>query len=88
MKEQYENNLKELVQLMSDLYKIIKDYEEKAAPMVLTVEETAQRLQVSIPTFRRYILTRPDFPKIKLGTTYRIPYRALISWLDQSSTAK
>lgn len=70
--------LERLIQLIDD-----KEHDHHDKPLVLTVKDAAEHLQVSIPTLRDHFLCRPDFPKIKAGTKVLVPYQALVNWLNE-----
>lgn len=52
-------------------------------PVVLTVEQAAEVMQLKTHTFRRRILNQPDFPKLKIGRQYRIPTKAMLKWMEE-----
>jgi excisionase family DNA binding protein len=59
--------------------------EDGSKPLVLTVKDAAEELQVSIPTVRDHFLCRPDFPKIRAGTKILIPRKAFEEWINGQS---
>jgi len=76
----------QLVRLFSDIVEVVEEVKkQKKLPYMLTVEEAAKIMQISPTTFRNRVLVRPDFPKIKIGTIWRIPTKALLEWMDQES---
>lgn len=76
----------QLVRLFSDIIEVVEEVKkQKKLPYMLTVEEAAKIMQISPTTFRNRVLVRPDFPKIKIGTIWRIPTKALLEWMDQES---
>jgi len=76
----------QLVRLFSDIVEVVEEAKkQKKLPYMLTVEEAAKIMQISPTTFRNRVLVRPDFPKIKIGTIWRIPTKALLEWMDQES---
>jgi hypothetical protein len=61
---------------------MVDQSEQEKQPLVLTVKDAAEMLQISIPTLRDHFLCRPDFPKIKAGTKFLIPRKALEDWIN------
>lgn len=76
----------QLARLFNDIIEAVEEAKkQKTLPYMLTVEEAAKIIQISPTTFRNRVLVRPDFPKIKIGTIWRIPTKALLEWMDQES---
>lgn len=76
----------QLARLFNDIIEAVEEAKkQKTLPYMLTVEEAAKIMQISPTTFRNRVLVRPDFPKIKIGTIWRIPTKALLEWMDQES---
>lgn len=76
----------QLARLFNDIIEAVEEAKkQKTLPHMLTVEEAAKIMQISPTTFRNRVLVRPDFPKIKIGTIWRIPTKALLEWMDQES---
>lgn len=73
-----------LVQLFSQIVKMLEDNEQKQKqPLVLTTKDVAELMQISVPSLRDHFLCRPDFPKIRAGSRYLVPYQALLQWLNE-----
>lgn len=80
--------MEEVARLFNDIIEVMNELKEerrKNLPYMLTVDEAAKIMQISPTTFRNKVLIRPDFPKIKIGTIWRIPTKALLEWMDQES---
>jgi len=80
--------VEEVARLFNDIIEVMNELKEerrKNLPYMLTVDEAAKIMQISPTTFRNKVLIRPDFPKIKIGTIWRIPTNALLEWMDQES---
>ena len=75
----------QLARLFNDIIEAVDEAKKQKLPYMLTVEEAAKIMQISPTTFRNRILVRPDFPKIRIGTIWRIPSQALLEWMDQES---
>lgn len=48
---------------------------------MLTRKDAAKKLDVSLPTLDR-LISRPDFPKIRLGRSVKIPEGLLERWIE------
>lgn len=48
---------------------------------MLTRKDAAKKLDVSLPTLDR-LISRPDFPKIRLGRSVKIPVELLERWIE------
>jgi excisionase family DNA binding protein len=72
-----------LYQIFCRLIELLEEEKEEEQPLVLTANQAAELLQISLPTLREHLLCRPDFPKLKAGNRYLIPYKALVEWVNQ-----
>lgn len=54
------------------------------SPSVLTVEQTAQLLQIGVNKAYQ-LVNMPDFPSIKIGKIYRIPLEPLREYLNKKA---
>jgi len=80
---QRQEKVDRLLQVFSRIVEIVEEADQqKKRPLVLTTNEAAQLMQISLPTLRDHFLCRPDFPKIKAGSKILIPYDALVRWLN------
>jgi len=80
--------VEELARLFNDIIEVMNELKEerrKNLPYMLTVDEAAKIMQISPTTFRNKVLIRPDFPKIKIGSVWRIPSQPLLKWMDEES---
>ncbi|SHF23895.1 Helix-turn-helix domain-containing protein [Seinonella peptonophila] len=73
--------LERLIEIIELMKEIKSDHLKK--PLVLKTSEAAAEMRISLPTLRDHFLVRPDFPKVRAGTKYLIPYDALYQWLNQ-----
>lgn len=53
-------------------------------PETLCVKEVAAHLGISIASAYK-LIRRPDFPKIRIGSVYRIPAKLFLQWVDQEA---
>lgn len=69
---------------LQDIEKLLHSHGYKEAPRFLTVPEAAEMLRIGRSS--TYELCRQSeyngFPAIKEGKKIRIPYNALINWID------
>jgi hypothetical protein len=73
-----------LYQMFCRLIELLEEEKEGEQLLVLTANQAAEILQISLPTLREHLLCRPDFPKLKAGNRYLIPYKALVEWVNQT----
>jgi hypothetical protein len=71
-----------ILQTIERWMEMVDQSEQEKQPLVLTVKAAAEMLQVSNPTLQDHFLCRPDFPKIKSGTKFPIPRKALEDWIN------
>jgi hypothetical protein len=71
-----------ILQTIERWMEMVDQSEQEKQPLVLTAKDAAEMLQISIPTLRDHFLCRPDFPKIKAGTKFLIPRKALEDWIN------
>jgi len=81
-----ERNSEQLIQLFSEIVDVLEEVKKKTdLPIMLTVDEAAKVMQISPTTMRNKVLCRPDFPKIRIGTIWRIPTKALFEWMEEEA---
>lgn len=69
---------------LEQIRKLLKEHGVQDKPKLLTVEEAAKILKMGKSSV--YELThRIDFPVIRDGRKVRIPYSALINWIERES---
>jgi hypothetical protein len=73
-----------LYQMFCRLIELLEEEKEGEQPLVLTANQAAEILQISLPTLREHLLCQPDFPKLKAGNRYLIPYKALVEWVNRT----
>jgi hypothetical protein len=79
--EHPETEAAKLTRIFQQLIEIVE--KQKTEPrLVYTIEEAAEKMQVSIPTFREHYLKRPDFPQLWSGRKCVIPKKALDEWVN------
>lgn len=79
-------DLSTITKALKQILQIQDDQNEENKPLVLTVKNAAEELQVSIPTLREHFLCRPDFPKLKAGSKILIPRKAFEEWVNGFNT--
>lgn len=73
---------REMRGLVNDLIQILR--EEKDEPLVYTVDQVAEKLQIS--RSKAYELARRDgFPSLKVGGSVRVPRSGLEEWVERLS---
>ncbi|MBH8599102.1 MULTISPECIES: helix-turn-helix domain-containing protein [unclassified Thermoactinomyces] len=77
---------RELLHILERMIEIVETKELEDKPLALTVKQAAEQLQVSVPTLREHFLCRPDFPKVRAGTRFLIPRKALEEWLNSQAS--
>lgn len=53
--------------------------------LILTVEEAAQILQISLKSAYKNLITLPGFPVKKIGKRLIIPKAAFMRWLEENN---
>lgn len=78
----------QFLQIFEQMIKIVEEQEQQSKPLTYTVKQTAEIMQVSIPTLRDHFLCRPDFPQVWAGTKCLIPRKALEEWINQQAVMR
>lgn len=63
------------------------EFQEQQRPDVLTVRQVGEILGISVPTAYK-VVHRPDFPKVFIGRSIRIPATNFEFWLSKQADLK
>lgn len=70
---------------LEDIKKLLDSYGNQNAPKTVSVREAARILGFGVTkTYEK--VRREELPYIKDGNKIRIPYQALINWMNQRAT--